>query len=272
MGDITTAPVTITGGSASADTAFQPHSHGSTALTVVTPAGFTAATQYGSLAANVSNPGIAVTDGIPIGQKLQISGTAFLGQAAPAGGLQLTLTSNNPSALLISASPTAAGTASITITIPEGGINATYYLQAAASSGTATYSASAPGFNGRTGSVPLTPSGAVISGPFGLGLPFFSASLAAGGTTPISVSLAQLDPSNNSYSNTQQLAGGQTVNISLGNSSPGVGTVTSPVTITGGNDTAVSPFTPLSQGTTLINVITPAGFTLSTSFTSLTAK
>jgi len=272
VGTITSSPVTIFGGSASADTGFQPHAQGNATISANVPAGFTAPAQFGSINANVSVPGIAITDGVSVGQRLQQTGTAILGQVAPAGGLVLTITSNSPGLLVISDSPTTAGSASIQITVPAGQSSALFYLQGVGSSGTATYTASAPGYNSRTASVPLTPSGVVISGPFGVGLPFLSASIAAGGSTPIFVQMAQLDPSTNGYSNTQPLAGGQSLNISLTNSNPSVGTLVSPVTLSGGNDTAVSPFTPLTQGSTFITVTTPSGFTTSTQFTSLNAQ
>lgn len=272
IGTISQSTVTITGGSTSATTEFQPHSAGNTTVTASVPAGFIAPNQFGSLAADVILPGIAVTDGVAVGQRLQQLGTAILGQPAPAGGLQVRLTSNDPAALLISASPNVAGSPFITINVPAGQVVLSYYLQGVGASGTATYTASAPGYVSRTGNVPLAPSGIVIAGPFGVGLSFFSTSLAAGGTTPLSISTAQLDPSTGEFVSIQPLAGGQSVSIFLNNSVPSVGSVVSPVTLTGGNDTVTSTFKPLSQGSTLISVNTPSGFTQPARFTFISAQ
>jgi hypothetical protein len=261
IGTISVSPVTISGGSVSATTEFQPHAAGSTTIAPGVPAGFSAPSQFGSLLANVLQPGISVTDGITIGQKLQALGTAILGQPAPAGGLQLTLTSSNPAALLLSASQNVAGSASITVTVPTGQVTVNYYLQSLGNSSTVSYSASATGYVPRTGNVQLVPSGIVIAGPLGLGLGFASVSLAAGGTTPLSISTVQLDPATDSIVGVQPLAGGQSISVSLTNSTPGVGTVVSPVTLTGGNDTVTSSFNPLSLGSTTVSVNQPPGFT-----------
>jgi hypothetical protein len=95
--------------------------------------------------------------------------------------------------------------------------------------------------------VTLTPSGVVVGD----------------GTTPggivfgnlVVVSLAQLDPGSNSFMQVQQLAGGLSpVSISLGITA---GTITSPVVINPGSDSASATAT--APGT--VTVTTPPGFT-----------
>jgi len=274
IGTISTSPVIIPAGAATGTTLFKPAGGtGNTTVVASVPAGFTAPAQYGSVAVQVTVPGISLAscDGVLLGNKLELPCVAVLGQPAPAGGLVLTLKNNDPGVTL-SATATAAGQGTITISVPANALTANYFVQGVGSSGVHTYTASAQGYNSRTATVDLTPSGVVLAGPLGVGVSFFNASLAAGGTTPVSAVMAQLDPSTNTYVQTQQLAGGQTVNISFNNSSPGIGTVTSPVTLTGGKDTVNTPFTPLSQGTTVLSVNTPAGFTQSATSTSLTAQ
>ena len=111
---------------------------------------------------------MAVTDEISIGYNLQTGGSQHLGEPAPAGGVVVTLTSNDPAKLLLSRTPDQVGSDCITIAIPAGGVGgASYFIQALAGSGEVTYTATAPGFRTRTGTVTLTPSGLVMGGPQG---------------------------------------------------------------------------------------------------------
>jgi hypothetical protein len=248
----------------------QPIALGSTALTPVQPAGFVAPpAAYGSVLATFTQDILGLTDNVAVGQNLQIRLTLFITSPAPAGGLHVTLTSNNPAALRLSTSATATGSASIPITIPQGQTTADYYLQAFSGSGSATYTASAPAYPDHVATVPMTPSGIVILGPLGTLLPFFATSLSAGATTPLSVQAARLDPATNSYLETQQLAAGQTLNLPLTISPSGIGSVPATVTLTGGNDTAIAQFTPLAVGQTIVSVTQPAGF-IASNFISVT--
>jgi trimeric autotransporter adhesin len=281
VGTISTSPVTIPGGSNGATTQFVRGSAGSSDLTVNTPPGFnTPAATYTKVTATVLGMGFSLScDQATIGQNLEMACTVTV---ASAGGLSVTLTSNNASLLLLSPTPTAVGSASIMVTIPAGMTSASYYAQALSASGTATHTASASGFTPGTATTPLAPSGVILTGPNGFHAPFFSRSLSAG-PVPITVSLAVLNSSASSCSpqaapcfsgTTQALRGGQpSVQVSLNSSVPSVGTIASPVTITSGSDHAVTQFTPVSQGSTLVSVVTPvAGFTTSTNETSLAAS
>jgi len=269
VGTISNSPVVIGAATSSVTTQFLPASNGTTSISVDVPAGFTAPAQYGSVFASISTPGIGLTTGASIGQNLQTSGTVVLGQAAPAGGLDVTLTSNNPDQLLLSTTPTGAGTASVTITIPAGSTTGSYYLQAGAASGAPTYTGTAPGYLTRNASVTLTPSGVVILGPGGPGLPFMIAPL-AGGPAPVFVTMAQLDPGSNGYLSSQQLAGGRTVEVTLNNTNAGTGTVPSPVSVNGGSETTVVLFTPIATGMTSLQVEAPSGYTAATNNASIT--
>jgi hypothetical protein len=267
VGTITSSPVTITGGSGSASTAFQPIAQGSATVTPIQPSGFVTPAQFGSVSASVFQAQLGLTDNVAVGMGLQSSLSVFIGTLAPPGGLAVTLTSNNPATLRLSASATAAGQTAITVTIPAGQNSAVYYLQSLAGSGFATYTASANGYPIRTATVPFSPSGIVVLGPGGV--PFFSTSLSAGTTSPISAAAARLDPSTNAFVETQQLAGGTSLSINLGVSPPGLGSVVSPVTLTGGTDSAASQFRPLATGQAAISATQPPNFTTPTSFNSV---
>ncbi|MBS1859724.1 MAG: hypothetical protein JST11_30410, partial [Acidobacteria bacterium] len=166
----------------------------------------------------------------------------------------VTLTSNNPSLLLISATPTAAGSASIGITmLGPNAFQGTYYLQALSGSGTATYTASAPGYAPRTGTITLTPSGVILwDGSYPGNMIF--------GNTVIA-SMAQLDPAGNTFVQVQQLAGGMApVSIDLSTDMPSA-TITTPVVISAGSDSTTATLTGSGYGH--VTASTPSGYTTS---------
>jgi uncharacterized protein YjdB len=247
VGTITVSPVTIPAGSAGATSGFLPGSSGSSTLSVDKPTGFSPPAAYGSVVASVSVSGIAITQGVSIGKFLQIQGYFTLGAPAPAG-LVVTFQSPNPSVLLLSTSPTAAGAATIGVTMTAGGFNGVYYIQALADTGTVTYTASAPGYASNTGTITLTKSGVVVGDGSGAMLWGNSAT----------VSMAQLD-AGNVFGQIEQLAGGLSpVSIAMATDVPGA-TITSPVTISAGADTASVPLTGSGYGH--VTATTPPGFT-----------
>jgi hypothetical protein len=94
-----------------------------------------------------------------------------------------------------------------------------------------------------------------------LSAPFFNATV-GGGTATITVYMAQLDPATNNVVALQALAGGKSVSVNLTSSVPSVGTIASPVTISGGPFSATgvaTQFTPVSAGTTFVTIATPSG-------------
>jgi hypothetical protein len=248
VGTITVSPVTIPAGSAGATSGFQPGSAGSSTLSVSLPppTGFSTPAAFGSVVANVSTSGIGITQGVSIGKFLQIQGNFTLGAPAPAG-LIVHLASSNTAALLLSTSPTVAGSGSIDITMTAGAFGGTYYLQSLSDTGTVTYTASAPGYAPRTGSITLTPSGVVVGDGSG--------SMVFGNT--VSVSMAQLDPGNVFGQIQQLIAGHPDVSIVM-NTFSGT-TITSPVTISAGADTATAVLTGGGYGQ--VTATTPSGFT-----------
>ena len=267
VGTVNPTQVTIAGGSSSASTQFQPNAAGTTNLSVsvpATPTGFsTPSSTYNTLAVSVTTSKIVLTaDQTPIGKDLEMQGTVILNQAAPAGGLTVTLTSNNPGALLLAATATDAGQGSIQVTVPAGATTATYYVQALGSTGTATYKASASGYADGNGTIQLTPSGVVLSSTSNL--PFLSAS--TGGTVNMKVNMAQLNAADNTFNQAQQLRGGLTLNVTVNTGNGGIATVDSPVTIAGGADptTITTVVHGTGAGQTPVTAIQPPGYTAAT--------
>jgi hypothetical protein len=251
FGTITASPVTIPAGSAATTTSFQPVANGQTTISASVPTGFIAPATYGSVLATVGTPGISVTDQVSIGKNLQISGNFTLGAFAPPG-LIVTITSSDPSLLRLSTSPTAAGSTFITISMPPGGFGGSYYLQALGNSGTVQYTASAPGYTSRTGTITLTPSGVVLGDGINPGGFVFGNIVVA--------SMAQLDLSGN-FVEIQQLAGGMpTVLIDM-STTVGGASITTPVQITGGNDSVNAVLTGSGFGS--VTASTPTGYSTS---------
>jgi len=257
FGTITTSPVQFSGGVSSATTQFHAVANGSTVLSAGTPAGFATPSSSTTVSATVTTPSIQVQS-MTIGQNLQALGTVFLTEPAPSGGLTVTVSSANSAQLLVSANPTTAGSASITLPIPEGGNSAFFYLQALASTGTVNYTAAGSGYISGTATVTFAASGLSIQGPFGSSL------LTRVGSAPsmLAIQTNQLDASGN-VALTQQLRGGFSVTANINVNPASLGTVTSPVTISGGSDTATSNFTASAAGMGTINLVQPGNFGLS---------
>jgi hypothetical protein len=268
VGTISGSPAVITGANNTATVQFQAASSGTTVLTAVTPAGYATPTQYATINATVGQPKIVLDDGNTIGKNLQRTGTIILlGAAAPTNGLVVNLAAAGMVSL--STTGTDAGFTSINVTIPAGKSSGTYFMYGMDVTGTATITATAPGYKTGTGTEFLTPSGIVIGGPqgVGVGLSTFNTPLASG-NQPLSISTAQLDTAGN-FVQTQALAGSASLTVSLTNTDATVGTVPATVAITPGTDTGTVQFHPLKVGTTTIGVVQPGGgFTASTDGTA----
>jgi hypothetical protein len=163
-GTISTSPLTILGGSSDASTQFNALAIGVTNVTAGTPSGFKTPATAGSLEIDVNQSGLLLADDT-VGNNLETPETVTFNGIAP-GGLTILITSNDPSKLLLSKSPTAAGSASITLTMPTAGSHSPiFYAQGVSDTGTATYTAAANGFTSGTGTITLTRSGIVLAGP-----------------------------------------------------------------------------------------------------------
>jgi hypothetical protein len=278
VGIVTPSKVRIPAGQALAVAEFQSKNPGSTKLAVNVPHGFEAPAQFAELTANVLMPGLVITDHMAIGKNLQSCDTVISSQFAPKDGLAVTLTSDNAN-LLLSAGRSDPGSKSITLAMPAGHNKAEYCLEAIADTGTATVTASAPGFRGRTSAVTLTPAGVVMgfTGPpdeaevfrddaaereHGIVMDLSEA------TKIFTLYMERLTPVTHRGADitVQGLRLGKSVAVELESSNPAVGTVESPVKLD--NMQASGKFTALSAGKTVISVKTPEGFTAAGNSTS----
>jgi hypothetical protein len=277
VGSLDSPKLTIPGGVGGATTQFRPLAVGETILAAIVPAGFSTPAKNASVTADVTLPGLGITDHVAIGENLQIGAAVSLGAVAGKGGLQVTLTSEDPEKLLVSDKAEAKGAGSITITVPENGVSGKYYLQALSKSGQVKYSVSAPGYRSRTGTIILAPSGLVMVGPLtlpegqllrpaaegGARQQGFLTSVSAGKPTRLFIHTVQLDPVSHRAADItiQALRGGMNLPVDLKISDPTVGTMDAKVTITGGMDHAITQFTPLHEGAVALSVVVPPGFT-----------
>src|SRR5262249_17063771 len=81
---------------------------------------------------------------VSVGKGLEAPAVVTLSVPAPAGGVQLTITSGDPSKLLVATSPIDAGSASVVVTVAEGATTSAtpIYVQALVDIGTADLIAS----------------------------------------------------------------------------------------------------------------------------------
>ena len=285
IGRLAESPVVIPAGEGSAVTQFLPAGEGDVTFAIKAPPGFSVPAEFATVTASVRKPGIVVSDDLFIGHNLEVGGVLALGEFAPVGGLTVTLTSSDPSRLLLSASKTEPGSKSVQIKIRPEGFNAIYFLQALGNSGEVEYTATAPGFRSRTGVVKLAPSGITLT-PYFQGPPDegqvlkkqtsdgtygFTMKESEQTTMRLIAWTAQLDPETHRSADitVQPLRAGMSLTVPLTNSNPAVGKIASQVTITGGSDHGAVDFMPVSAGTTEISVVTPKDFTVSANSTKV---
>jgi hypothetical protein len=267
VGTIALSPVSMLPANNEVSTLFQPMGRGSTVISVAGPAPFVTPSQGASITATVGTPGILITDGVTIGKNLAQQGVISL-PATPSTDLTITLTVAN-GALALSTNGTDSGSSTINVVIPAGTFTGTYFIYGLDSAGTATVSASAPGYATSTGTLTLVPSGLIIYGPNGLGSGII---VNAGGTAAVNISTVQLDPSTGHVNGIQPLAGGRTITASLSSSDTNIGTVPATASIAGGTDTGAATFTAKAAGATILSVGAPAGYATSAQFTTITAQ
>jgi hypothetical protein len=271
VGAVAISTLTIPGGNTFATTPFEPKTPGTTKLGVNVPQGFSPPARFGQLTVTVAPPFITPGDQMSIGKSLQICGTVSLSQPSVKGGLVITLTSDNPQ-LLFSAKATDPGSKSLTIAMQEGQSSIQYCMESLTDTGSATVTASAEGYRSVPATVILAPSGVLMGflGPPDEADMFRkeAAEMQHGivialpqKEVTLTLYMARLHPVHHRGADLtlQGLRPGITATVELQSSNPSVGTITSPVIISGAQATAT--FTPLSVGTTVISMKTPEGFT-----------
>jgi len=185
-----------------------------------------------------------------IGQNLQ---APMALTATGSASIDLTIASSDPSSVLVSMDPKAAGQGSTTVRLPPY-TQKNVYLQALAASGSATITLSASGYTPTKILVNLYPSSFV-----------FDRTVASTvKTQPLSfnvVPIAMVPNSGITFDGLSLRGGATPVNVALANSQPAVG-ILKPTTVTlnPGDSQASVTFTPTAAGNTVLTITQPSGF------------
>ena len=278
-GTIQGSPVTFQpNDSSDSGASFQPNSNCATpctsVLSVTQPAGFSAPNPGAQITATVNQSAVTLrmTQAV-IGNNLEVLASGALDvpapSLAPGNGLQVTITSSDPSKIVLSSSATGAGTASIVVTIPAGsGVNSigfpNYYVQSLSADSsvpvTLTVTPQAgSGFAGSNFNVTPAASGFVLIGPNGVGANF--GTLKSNGNVNLTVQAAVLDGSGNPTQSYELVRGGFSASVTVSSDTPAVATIGgSPLSVTAGNSGGTITLQPQSAGTANISITPPAGY------------
>jgi hypothetical protein len=206
-------------------------------------------------------PPITINGGI-IGKDLVLPVGGSLGAPAPAGNLSVTITSPDPARVLLSTTSTGAGSSSINVTVNAGSSSIpTFYVHSLVGSGTTDISAAASGYKSDTATITHYPTG------FGhlQGTTLSTTSFSPNST--VNVYALVLHPTTlNFYTYGYNVRPGVTINVPVTSSNTAVGTITtSPLTFSSTTSYGLpTQFDPAAEGTTTIDIGTPAGFTTPT--------
>ena len=259
-GTITVSPVTISASTYPGVTAFHPKAAGTSTINV-SASGFASPA---AVTATVSSSRLIMNNFITVGKNLAQQATVLL-SPAPSAAVQLTVTTS--SSILLSATGTDAGTTSITLTVPAGTGSATFWVYGEAASGTATFTASAPGYGSVSDSATLAPSGILLLCPGGVA-GGCNISLAGGNVTlTVQTLLLNSDGSVLFVSGSpvyQPVAGGAALSVAIGNTNSAVGTVPTSVPIAAGSAIGSFTFHPVATGSTVVSMTEPSGYTTPT--------
>lgn len=266
IGTITTNPLVFSPGDALKETAFHPLANGSMNLTITPPSGFTAPNNGHIIPVTVAAPAINVGN-ISVGKDMQVQDGTWLSVGAPAGGVDITITSSDPSKVLLSTTANTQGSGSITMHYAEGFVGSLFfYVQGLANSGSVTLTAKGTQYADSTGTINLAPSGFVITSA-----DINNASV-GGSDVSVGIAPAMLDSALNFLSFQQLRAGLTPANVPVSSSNTSVGTITtSPVVFNAGDQAKSTSFHPVGAGTTTLSIATPTGFSTPSGHQSISA-
>ncbi|HTA43658.1 MAG TPA: hypothetical protein VK789_14490 [Bryobacteraceae bacterium] len=247
------SPIAFIGGLSQNTTQFRPATNGTTQVSVTPPAGYADGGTALQASVQISPPNLGLTN-LTLGKDMQY--TAQLGVTGASFPSTFTVTSSDPSRVLVSASPTAIGSASVTVTGGTSGYNP-FFVQALSSSGDVTISASATGFNSASANVHLEPS--YFS--FDLGTPPSQPATAttAAGTT-LNVDIFFIHPSFDYLGIAVLRAGVGPITVPVISSNPAVVSQTTAFTISSGSYQAFGQFNANAAGTATLQIGAPGGF------------
>ncbi len=277
VGTLTSSSIVFNPGDSQKQTTFNPLASGSATISLnSTPTGYSAAANLNTAVYTVTTPNsgfsscygsVYTTFAITLGKNGETCAfVPLLAAPAPIGGRTVTLTSSDSSKVKLSTSPTAAGSTSITVTVPAGSqTGASFYVQTLSYQSSATITETVSGYNPSTMTVSLTKSGFIIQGT--------TTTTTFSSPSPVYVTFAQLDGTTNAYTGGLTLRPGLSpVTVALSNSDTAVGTLaSSSIVFNPGDSQKQINFTPTgtAAGTATITVTAaPSGFFSPSNYTS----
>lgn len=240
---------------------FQPLAAGTTLVSLSVPAGFADPLGGRQQLITVTPVRLGFSASLTAPYDLVKPFTMTIGQA-PASQLTVTLTSSDPTSLLLSNSNETASP-SITTTFRAGGTTSdSFNLIALAASGSVTLTASAPPLGSQNFTVTLATSGFGFStGP---------ATLATGQVTGVPIMASELAPvSLAPLASYALMPGAPAVAIAVASSNPSIlSVVSSPVSFFGGDSRETVAVSGQSHGAATLQITQPAGFSAPSSGTT----
>src|SRR5262249_35820535 len=166
---------------------------------------------------------------------------------------QVTITSTDPSRVLIAPNATTVGSPSLTVTVNAGATTIpSYFVQSLVGSGTTAVTVSAAGYNTAT---------KTITGVSSAFWPFTSNFSTTTHSADTSLTILSAPVLNGNRGSTQPLRAGLSQSIVVTSSDITIGTIPlSPVTFPAGVTSVTSSFHPLLPGVSTIAVLPPVGF------------
>jgi hypothetical protein len=281
VGSLSSYSILFNPGDTSHSVNFQPAAAGTAVITFGDlTTGYAKPSDYDSTTFTVTAPntGIGFCNGysassgaptaIPLGYNSACGSYAYLATAAPAGGRTITLTSSDPTKLLLSTSASALGMTSIPLSVPAGNTSGpTFYVQSLVSSGTATITETAAGYNSTTAVVNFTPSGFIVQG----GTPTTTFSAASN----VSVTFVQLDPATLNFAGELTMRPGASAAVTLTETDTpgGVGSLgTTALDFVAGDMTHTTTYQPTGHvsGTSVIGTKPLAGYSTPNDYATTT--
>jgi hypothetical protein len=252
---VATPELVFKGGVSSADATFQPLQPGTATLRLEVPSGYLADPAQGQLAITAVPARLTFSGGlIQLGRDLQTS-ISVSSEDRFSQGASLTVTSGDPSRLLVSTDANTRGQASITVSASSNG-QPSVFLQSLADSGIVSVTASADGYQAATQSIQLVPSAAVFQTT--------QTQVALNsGAQRFPVSLVPLDPNTliPQLFSSSTLRAGAVLSVSLTSSDPKVLTVATPsIQFSMAQPSPMAQIQPVSAGTAIVSLgLLPGG-------------
>lgn len=202
-----------------------------------------------------SPPAIEIYD-FTVHYNLQQRTSFYLREIAPAGGVTVTLTSSDPSRVILSKSAVTVGSESISFNVSAGGYTEIFYIQSLADSGNVEIMASASGYADASSQITLAPTGFWIGNGPSCPASCYDSFEVSSFDSNYTLNIGVRTPSS-----TQRIRAGITIEVPIVSSNPSVGVFTQDsVAFSQDQYRLNTQFDPLAAGTTTLSVIQPPGF------------